>query len=146
MAHPNVTFIVDLDVLKDSTIKVRVINLWNLFSFYNNVELFSIELILIYEQGTKIQANVLKKYIYRFKSILKDGLAFYIKCLSFASQKMGAFSFLHDTWFLSLLITNLLSHWPILKTLLSVNVIGLIVAFGEMVRDNADIKKHRLNL
>lgn len=51
MAHPDVTFIADLDVLKDdSTIKVRVINLWNLFSFYNNDELFSIELILIDEQ------------------------------------------------------------------------------------------------
>ena len=51
MAQPDVTLILDLDVLKDdSTIKVRVINLWNLFSFYNKDELFSIELILIDEQ------------------------------------------------------------------------------------------------
>lgn len=51
MTHPDVTFIANLDVLKDdSTIKVKVINLWNLFSFYNNAELFSIELILIDEQ------------------------------------------------------------------------------------------------
>ncbi|XP_052619576.1 uncharacterized protein LOC111881827 [Lactuca sativa] len=73
------------------------------FSFYNNVELFSIELILIDEQGTKIQANVLKKYIYRFKNILKDGLAFYIKCPSFASQKKGAFRLTQEEHKLSFL-------------------------------------------
>ncbi|CAH1418623.1 unnamed protein product [Lactuca virosa] len=107
MAQSNVTLIADLDVLKDdSTIKVRVINLWNLFSFYNKDELFSIELILIDEQGTKIQTNVTRKNIYRFKNILKDGLTFYINCPSFASQRMGGFtltrqdhklSFVHET-------------------------------------------------
>nr|KAJ0203100.1 hypothetical protein LSAT_V11C500262820 [Lactuca sativa] len=99
MAHPHVTFIADLDVLKDdSTIKVRVINLWNLFH-----SITMLNSSLLNEQGTKIQANVLKKYIYRFKNILKDGLAFYIKCPSFASQKKGAFRLTQEEHKLSFL-------------------------------------------
>ncbi|CAI9288259.1 unnamed protein product [Lactuca saligna] len=167
MAHPNVTLIADLDVLKDdSTIKVKVINLWNLFSFYNNDELFSIELILIDEQGTKIQANVTRKNIYRFKNILKDGLTFYIKCPSFASQRMGGFtltrqdhklSFVHET-----VVTEchdfsgptfgfeFVDYQSIISLVhpenIAIDVIGLVVAFGEMVRDNDDKKKHRLNI
>ncbi|CAI9301811.1 unnamed protein product [Lactuca saligna] len=167
MAQPNVTLIADLDVLKDdSTIKVKVINLWNLFSFYNNDELFSIELILIDEQGTKIQGNVTRKNIYRFKNILKDGLTFYIKCPSFASQRMGGFtltrqdhklSFVHDT-----VVTEchdfsgptfgfeFVDYQSIISLVhpenIAIDVIGLVVAFGEMVRDNDDKKKHRLNI
>ncbi|XP_052622610.1 uncharacterized protein LOC111879208 [Lactuca sativa] len=163
MAQPDVTLISDLDVLKDdSTIKVRVINLWNLFSFYNKDELFSIELILIDEQGTKIQANVLRKNIYRFKNILKDGLAFYIKCPSFASQRMNGFTltrqdhkltFLHNTVvmeshdfsrptfgfeFVDYQSVISLAH----PQNMAIDVIGLVVAIGEMGRDNEDMKKH----
>ncbi|XP_023736525.3 uncharacterized protein LOC111884430 [Lactuca sativa] len=115
MAQPNVTLISDLDILKDdSTIKVRVINLWNLFSFYNKDELFSIELILIDEQGTKIQEN-----------------------------SVMTFMDLHLA--LSLLITCpfiLLVH----PENIAIDVIGLVVAIGEMGRDNDDMKKHRLNI
>ncbi|KAL7606715.1 hypothetical protein Lser_V15G18924 [Lactuca serriola] len=167
MAQPDVTLISDLDVLKDdSTIKVRVINLWNLFSFYNKDELFNIELILIDEQGTKIQANVLRKNIYRFKNILKDGLAFYIKCPSFASQRMNGFTltrqdhkltFLHNTVvteshdfsgptfgfeFVDYQSVISLAH----PQNMAIDVIGLVVAIGEMGRDNEDMKKHRLNI
>nr|KAJ0204427.1 hypothetical protein LSAT_V11C500276410 [Lactuca sativa] len=167
MAQPDVTLILDLDVLKDdSTIKVRVINLWNLFSFYNKDELISIELILIDEQDTKIQTNVLRKNIYRFKNILKDGLTFYIKCPSFASQRMNGFTltrqdhkltFLHNTVvteshdfsgptfgfeFVDYQSVISLAH----PQNMAIDVIGLVVAIGEMGRDSEDMKKHRLNI
>ncbi|CAH1423807.1 unnamed protein product [Lactuca virosa] len=167
MAQPNVTLIADLDVLKDdSAIKVRVINLWNLFSFYNKDELFSIELILIDEQGTKIQANVTRKNIYRFKNILKDGLTFYIKCPSFASQRMGGFTLTrqdHKLIFVHEIVVTecydfsgptfgfeFVDYQSIISLVhpenIAIDVIGLVVAFGEMVRDNDDKKKHRLNI
>ncbi|CAH1430177.1 unnamed protein product [Lactuca virosa] len=167
MAQPNVTLISDLDILKDdSTIKVKVINLWNLFSFYNKDELFSIELILIDEQGTKIQANVLRKNIYRFKNILKDGLAFYIQCPSFASQRMGGFTLTRQHHKLTFVRNTVLTEchdfsgpafgfeFVDYQSIISlthpkntaIDVIGLVVAIGEMGRDNDDIKKHRLNI
>ncbi|KAL7612436.1 hypothetical protein Lser_V15G06946 [Lactuca serriola] len=167
MAQPNVTLISDLDILKDeSTIKVKVINLWNLFSFYNKDELFSIELILIDEQDTKIQANVLRKNIYRFKNILKDGLAFYIQCPSFASQRMGGFTLTRQHHKLTFVHNTVLTEchdfsgpafgfeFVDYQSIISlthpentaIDVIGLVVAIGEMGRDNDDIKKHRLNI
>ncbi|CAI9302298.1 unnamed protein product [Lactuca saligna] len=92
MVTPNVTFIADVDVLRDDlTLKVCVINLWKHMSFYNKDEIWSIELILLDEQGSKIQATVWKKFLYRFKNILKDGSTFYITSPSFASQKSGCF-------------------------------------------------------
>nr|KAJ0219029.1 hypothetical protein LSAT_V11C300115610 [Lactuca sativa] len=159
MAQPNVTLISDLDILKDdSTIKVRVINLWNLFSFYNKDELFSIELILIDEQGTKIQENVLRKNIYRFKNILKDGLTFYIKYPSFASQRMGGFTLIRQDHKLTFLHNTIITechdfYGPTFGfefvdylSFYLIDVIGLVVAIGEMGRDNDDMKKHRLNI
>ncbi|CAH1414731.1 unnamed protein product [Lactuca virosa] len=100
MAASNVTLIADLDVLRDDlTFKLRVINLWNQKSFYNKDELYLIELILIDEQGNKIQANVSRKNIYRFIDILKDGHAFYIKCLIFASENViGLVVGIGDMW------------------------------------------------
>lgn len=47
----NFTLIAYLDVLKDDlSLKVRVINLWKQMSFYNNDEIWSIELIMVDEQ------------------------------------------------------------------------------------------------
>ncbi|CAI9287674.1 unnamed protein product [Lactuca saligna] len=167
MAQPNVTLISDLDILKDdSTVKVKVINLWNLFSFYNNDELFSIELILIDEQGTKIQANVLRKNIYRLKNILKDGLAFYIQYPSFASQRMGGFTLTRQHHKLTFVHNTVLTEchdfsgpafgfeFVDYQSIISlthpenttIDVIGLVVAIGEVGKDNDDIKKHRLNI
>ncbi|CAH1414928.1 unnamed protein product [Lactuca virosa] len=91
MAAQNVTFVVDVDVTSDDlAFKLRVINLWKQMSVYNKDEIYSIEMILIDEQGNKIQATVSTKNIYKFKDILKDGHAFYIKSPIFASQRINA--------------------------------------------------------
>nr|KAJ0225865.1 hypothetical protein LSAT_V11C100048250 [Lactuca sativa] len=53
--------------------------------FLQNNEIWSIEMILIDEYGNKIQAAVSKRNIYRFKNVVKDGMAFYIKGPNFAA-------------------------------------------------------------
>ena len=51
MAAGDFTLIRDLDVLKDIfTMKLRVIRLWTLDSYYNKNELFFVELILMDEE------------------------------------------------------------------------------------------------
>nr|KAJ0205311.1 hypothetical protein LSAT_V11C500252890 [Lactuca sativa] len=92
MAASNLTFIPDLDVTRDDlTFKLRVINLWHQMCFYKKTEIWSIEMILLDEKGNKIQATVSKRNIYRFKYILKEGMAFYIKGPDFAALKIDAF-------------------------------------------------------
>ncbi|CAH1413392.1 unnamed protein product [Lactuca virosa] len=63
MCATNITLIADLDVIRD-------------------------DLSL---KGSKIQAAVPKKLLYRFKNVLKDGKSYYITCPSFAALK-------HDTF------------------------------------------------
>nr|KAJ0192724.1 hypothetical protein LSAT_V11C800396860 [Lactuca sativa] len=85
MSTTNITFIADLDVTRDDlSIKVRGVNHWKQMSFYNKNEIWSIELILVNEQilfneqGSKIQASVPEKFLYRLKNVLKDGMSYYI--------------------------------------------------------------------
>ncbi|CAH1448405.1 unnamed protein product [Lactuca virosa] len=165
MAASNVTLIADLDVLRDDlTFKLRVINLWNQKSFYNKDELYLIELILIDEQGNKIQANVSRKNIYRFIDILKDGHAFYIKCPIFASERMGGLrltrhhyklTFVHNTvvtechdFYGPTFCFEFVDYQSLISLVhppnISIDVIGLVVGIGDMWRDNADVNKHRL--
>nr|KAJ0220304.1 hypothetical protein LSAT_V11C200062400 [Lactuca sativa] len=88
MSTTNITFIADLDVTRDDlSIKVRVINHWKQMSFYNKNEIWSIELIL----GSKIQASVPKKFLYRFKKKLKDRKSYYITSPSFAALEPNTF-------------------------------------------------------
>nr|KAJ0209027.1 hypothetical protein LSAT_V11C400213870 [Lactuca sativa] len=92
MAAGDFTLIRDLDVLKDIfTMKLRVIRLWTLDNYYNKNELFSIELILMGEEGNKIQGYVPKAYIYKFKKLLKEGEAFIIKSPNLAKMQERSF-------------------------------------------------------
>ncbi|CAI9271463.1 unnamed protein product [Lactuca saligna] len=92
MAASDFTLIRDLDVLKDIfTMKLRVIRLWTLDSYYNKNELFSIELILMDEEGNKIQGYVHKAYIYKFKQLQNEGEAFIIKSPNLAKMQEGRF-------------------------------------------------------
>ncbi|CAI9297546.1 unnamed protein product [Lactuca saligna] len=167
MATPNVTFIADVDVLRDDlTLKVRVINLWKHMSFYNKDEIWSIELILLDEQGSKIQATVWKKFLYRFKNILKDGSTFYITSPSFASQKSGCFKITPQDQKLTFVQNTVLKEcaefsgstfgfsfvdYQTVMSLLHpediyVDVIGFVVAITEMMRDDPEKSKHRLTI
>ncbi|CAI9276530.1 unnamed protein product [Lactuca saligna] len=167
MATPNITLIADVDVLRDDlTLKVRVINLWKHMSFNNKDDIWSIELILLDEQGTKIQATVWKKFLYRFKNIFKDGSAFYITSPSFASQKPDSFkitpqdqklTFVQQTvvkecaeFSGSIFGFSFVDYQTVLSLQhpedLSIDVIGLVVAITEMMKDNPDRSRHRLTI
>ncbi|XP_024965398.1 replication protein A 70 kDa DNA-binding subunit A-like [Cynara cardunculus var. scolymus] len=68
------------NIQKDnSTVKVRIVRLWKKSIFKNPDEIYSIEMILMDEQGTKIQANVLQKWIPKFTNLLQEGAAVFIK-------------------------------------------------------------------
>ncbi|XP_023745250.1 ATP-dependent DNA helicase PIF1 [Lactuca sativa] len=138
MSTTNITFIADLDVTRDDlSIKVRVINHWKQMSFYNKNEIWSIELIL----GSKIQASVPKKFLYRFKKKLKDRKSYYITSPSFAALEPNTFSgpkfgfsFVDFQYVLSMVHPQNLS----------LDVIGLVVAVGEMARESTDKSKHKI--
>ncbi|CAH1435656.1 unnamed protein product [Lactuca virosa] len=115
VAAADLTFIPDLDVLKDSfTMKLRVIRLWTLECYYNKDEIFSIQVILMDEQGNKIEGYVPNAYVYKFRKVLKEGEAFFIKNLNLAK--------------------------------IDEDVIGLVLAIGEIDARNEDRKRHKMRL
>nr|KAJ0213539.1 hypothetical protein LSAT_V11C400193430 [Lactuca sativa] len=123
MGDHNVTLIDDVDALRDDlTLKVCVINLWKHMSFYNKDDIWAIELILLDE---------------------KDVSAFYITSPSVASQKPECAEFSGTKFGFSFVeYESILSFLHPQDT--SVDVIGLVVAVSEMMRDNSDGSKHRL--
>ncbi|XP_024986560.1 uncharacterized protein LOC112521801 [Cynara cardunculus var. scolymus] len=76
----NIRFIQDLDIHKtDLTVKSRIIQLSNQPVFKNPDEIYSMEMILMDEHGTKIHANVLQKRVPKFRNLLQEGAAIFIK-------------------------------------------------------------------
>nr|KAJ0217159.1 hypothetical protein LSAT_V11C300147710 [Lactuca sativa] len=73
MTDRNVTFISDLDNMRDDyTLKVCIMRLWRSVSKVNPTVVKSIEMILMDEMGTKIQASVYPKDFQKFDSKLKE--------------------------------------------------------------------------
>ncbi|KAJ9541776.1 hypothetical protein OSB04_028282 [Centaurea solstitialis] len=80
MDEKNITLIDNLDIQKDDfTVKVRIIRLWSQPLFKDPQQLYSIKMILMDEEGSKIHANVLQKWISKFKKLLHEGAAIFIK-------------------------------------------------------------------
>ncbi|KAJ9543981.1 hypothetical protein OSB04_023688 [Centaurea solstitialis] len=80
MDEKNITLIDNLDIqIDDFTVKVRIIRLWSQLLFKDPEQLYSIEMILMDEEGSKIHANVLQKWIPKFKKLLHEGAAIFIK-------------------------------------------------------------------
>ncbi|CAI9276293.1 unnamed protein product [Lactuca saligna] len=87
MATSNITFIKDIDpVNSDFTIKVKVLKLWMLNSKFNENEKYSIEMILLDEQGSLIQANVFQNLFYKFEKSLREGSVYEFTTLSVAKH------------------------------------------------------------
>ncbi|CAH1444481.1 unnamed protein product [Lactuca virosa] len=167
MSITNITFIADLDVTRDDLIiKVRVINDWKQMSFYNKNEIWSIELILVDEQGSKIQASVPKKFLYRFKNVLKDGKSYYITSPSFAALKANTFRLIPQDQKLTFVQETVVKECTqfsgpkfgfsfvdfqsVLSMVhpqnLSLDVIGLVVGVGEMATESTDKSKHKIHI
>lgn len=103
---PEITLIKDLDITKSTfNLKVKVLRLWTQPDLRNIGEIFSIEMILMDEEGNKIQGNVLRKWFARFQPVLQEGQAFYVlnptMCENRSKLKFGRgqdkISFYHDT-------------------------------------------------
>ncbi|CAH1445990.1 unnamed protein product [Lactuca virosa] len=167
MSTTNITFIADLDVTRDYLIiKVRVINHWKQKSFYNKNEIWFIELILVDEQGSKIQASVPKKFLYRFKNVLKDGKSYYITSPSFAALKANTFRLIPQDQKLTFVQETVVKECTqfsgpkfgfsfvdfqyVLSMVhpqnLSLDVIGLVVGVGEMATESTDKSKHKIHI
>ncbi|KAL9997353.1 putative nucleic acid-binding, replication factor A [Helianthus debilis subsp. tardiflorus] len=80
MDSMNITFLNHLDLSKDIyTIKVRIIKLWRQPSFKVPGESYAIEMILMDEEGNKIQATVMNKYFIKFEKLLQEKVCLVIK-------------------------------------------------------------------
>ncbi|KAL8262528.1 hypothetical protein R6Q59_023877 [Mikania micrantha] len=77
---PEITVLNHLDVsIDDYIIKVRILRKWRQPDRKIPNEDYSIEMILIDEEGNKIQAHVLKKWFFRFKKYLTEDACLLIK-------------------------------------------------------------------
>ncbi|XP_076937211.1 uncharacterized protein LOC143604699 [Bidens hawaiensis] len=79
MEHGNITYLKDLDLpRRDYTVKVRVIRLWKQPLYNNPDQFYSTEMIVVDEQGTTMQANVLRRWFPKFESLLHESECYYI--------------------------------------------------------------------
>ncbi|XP_022037996.1 uncharacterized protein LOC110940744 isoform X2 [Helianthus annuus] len=80
MEPMDITFLNHLDVSHDNyTLKVRIIKLWRQPSFKVPGETYAIEMILMDEEGNKIQATVMNKYFVKFEKLLEENVCLLIK-------------------------------------------------------------------
>ncbi|CAI9286690.1 unnamed protein product [Lactuca saligna] len=76
----HITPIKEIDSIKDDfTIKVRIIRLWTQKSKFDANDTYSIEMILMDEEGRKIHASCVKKWFPKFKRYLKEDSSIYVK-------------------------------------------------------------------
>nr|KAJ0209048.1 hypothetical protein LSAT_V11C400223540 [Lactuca sativa] len=157
----------DLDVLKDMfTMKLRIIRLWTLEDYYNKDGIFFIQLILMDEQGNKIQGHVPNTYIYKFRNVLKEGEAYFIKIPNLTkmderkfqlTDQMQRLTFNRETTVTPCLDFSgsvvgfaFIDYHPIIADTvpqnISLDVIGLVVAVGEIDARNEDRKRHKMRL
>ncbi|KAK9071761.1 hypothetical protein SSX86_008190 [Deinandra increscens subsp. villosa] len=79
MASNAITLISQIDrAHKNYRMKLRIIRLWRLPLFTNPVETFGLEMVLMDEEGTKIQAAVARKWVSHFEKLLKEKDTFYM--------------------------------------------------------------------
>nr|KAJ0202892.1 hypothetical protein LSAT_V11C500292610 [Lactuca sativa] len=102
----HITPIKEIDSIKDDfTIKVRIIHLWTQKSKFNANDTYSIEMILMDEEGRKIHASYVKKWFPKFKRYLKQDSSIYVKKPNVAPNTLNfkfvdperKLNFYHDT-------------------------------------------------
>ncbi|KAI3760387.1 hypothetical protein L1987_50782 [Smallanthus sonchifolius] len=77
--HSRIIFLKDVDLSRrDYSIKIRVLRLWKQPMYNNPAETYSIEMIVVDEEGTTMQANVLKRWFSLFEHLLKDTGCYFI--------------------------------------------------------------------
>ncbi|KAI3800682.1 hypothetical protein L1987_28776 [Smallanthus sonchifolius] len=77
--YSRIIFLKDVDLSRrDYSIKVRVLRLWKQPMYNNHAETYSIEMIVVDEEGTTMQANVLKRWFPLFEQLLKETGCYFI--------------------------------------------------------------------
>ncbi|KAJ0461671.1 putative nucleic acid-binding, replication factor A [Helianthus annuus] len=75
----NITYLKDLDLARrDYTVKVRVLRLWKQPMYNNPDQFYSIEMIVVDEEGTTMQANVLRRWFPKFEHLLNESDCYFI--------------------------------------------------------------------
>ncbi|XP_057425978.1 replication protein A 70 kDa DNA-binding subunit B-like [Lotus japonicus] len=83
----NYVRVCDLDASKeDWCILARVVRLWNVISTERGSPVSAIEMILVDEAGTQIQAAVRKKYVKKFDRILREGPVYSLRNFTVADN------------------------------------------------------------
>ncbi|CAI9294501.1 unnamed protein product [Lactuca saligna] len=79
MAPKNITLLGQLDLSHEKfTLKVRVIRLTKQLT-YDKKKTFRIDIILVDEEGTKIEAQVPSRWVFRFEKMLAENESYYIE-------------------------------------------------------------------
>ncbi|KAJ0696335.1 putative nucleic acid-binding, replication factor A [Helianthus annuus] len=79
MVQSNITYLKDLDLARrDYTVKVRVLRLWKQPMYNNPEQFYSIEMIVVDEEGTTMQANVLRRWFPKFEHLLNESDCYFI--------------------------------------------------------------------
>ncbi|KAK9057679.1 hypothetical protein SSX86_022515 [Deinandra increscens subsp. villosa] len=96
MAGQTFNLIRDLNVRREHfVLKVRVINVWRWNEWNNKTKPFSLEMIMIDEEGDRIQSNCLVKWWSRFEDFFKDGEVLIISKPTLGENK-GKFKFIDN--------------------------------------------------
>ncbi|KAL7605262.1 uncharacterized protein LOC111906876 [Lactuca sativa] len=95
----HITLIKELDSIKDDfTIKVRIKRLWTQKSRFDANETYSIEMVLMDEEGRKIHSSCLKKWFPKFHRYLKEdniiGHIFEYGCIDTSEQDKSKYKML----------------------------------------------------
>ncbi|KAK1427466.1 hypothetical protein QVD17_16152 [Tagetes erecta] len=88
MEHNNITLIKNVDLSNaDLTMKLRIVRLWKLPDHINKKEVYSIEMILMDEEGTKITGTVNKRFLGKFTRLLNENNVIFVIKPNFGSVR-----------------------------------------------------------
>ncbi|RYR05881.1 hypothetical protein Ahy_B06g085704 [Arachis hypogaea] len=82
-------------------VRIRVIRLWTLPSYGNSPLSYSIEMVLLDEDGGKIHASVKKAFVSRFVNLLEEGISYQIRYFGVGLNK-GYFKTTHHEYVVNL--------------------------------------------
>ncbi|KAK1441251.1 hypothetical protein QVD17_07095 [Tagetes erecta] len=88
MEHNNITLIKNIHLTNDDlTLKLRIVRLWKLPDHINKKEVYSIEMILMDEEGTKITGTVSKRFLSKFTRLLNENINIFVIKPNFGSVR-----------------------------------------------------------
>ncbi|KAK1424357.1 hypothetical protein QVD17_19686 [Tagetes erecta] len=88
MEQNNITLIKNIHLTNDDlTLKLRIVRLWKLPDHINKKEVYSIEMILMDEEGTKIIGTVSKRFLSKFTRLLNENINIFVIKPNFSNER-----------------------------------------------------------